>query len=387
MRKLEGQVAIVTGASSGVGWVAATHLAKEGVKLCVTARRAQALQALCREIEAAGGECIAAPGDVTSTEDVERVVQACIDRYGRVDILVSAAGVQSYSLFEQYEWRQIERVFDTTCFGYFRFARAVIPHFRKQGHGHLINVLSMLALGGAPLLSAYAAAKHALWGWSQSLKVELAGSGIDVSNIFVPSVATPMFDHAPTNLGLAPQPIPPTYHPNLIGRDVVRCAKRPNSFSVPSFLQGSLILWMQRLVPGVGEFILRKWGIKMQTRPIPVDRREGNLFRPVEQGVGPTGSVPPTPGWIRYAASTLIVGTAGAAGVGLWRGLGVLGGERRGRRTGLPWLALGLVVGLAAGRPPPRRHLAQRRLPARGEASESVLGGIVGDQTSQESRT
>src|SRR5690606_17928960 len=123
-----------------------------------------------------------------------------------------------------------------------------------------------------------------------------------------PSVATPMFDHAPTNLGLAPQPIPPTYHPDVIGREVVRCAKRPNSFAVPVFLQGTLILWLQRLVPGVGEFLLRKWGIKMQTRPIPIDRPEGNLFQPVEQGVGPTGSVPPTSRWIRYGASAALLG-------------------------------------------------------------------------------
>lgn len=319
MKKLEGQVAIVTGASSGVGWDAARHLANEGVKLCVTARRQDALERLCEEVRSRGGSCIAAPGDVSSQEDVERVVQTCLETYGTIDILVNDAGVQAYAPFEQYEWEEIERVFDVTCFGYFRFARAVLPVFRKNGKGHIINVLSMLSRGGAPLLSAYAAAKHALWGWAQSLQLELTGSGIELSNIFVPSVATPMFDHAPTKMGFAPQPIPPTYDPDLIGREVVRCAKKPNPESVPTFLQGSLILWLQRHAPWVGNVILGKWGAKMQMRPIPLRRERGNLFEPVPQGVGPRGSVPPTKPWVRYGATALILGALGGAGLGAWK--------------------------------------------------------------------
>lgn len=321
-RSLRGKVAIVTGASSGVGWECASYLGRAGVKLCVTARREEALERLRAELERHGVECLVVPGDVSVQRDVENVVSRCLAHYGRIDILVNDAGVQIYAPFEQLEWEEITRVFDVTCFGYFRFARAVLPHFRAQGSGHIINVLSMLSRGGAPLLSAYASAKHALWGWAQSLQTELTGSGIDLSNVFVPSVATPMFDHAPTKLGMAPMPIPPTYHPRIIGKAVLRCARKPNPALVPVFLQGSLILWLQHNAPWVGNVLLGRWGARMQMRPMPVAAGQNNLFEPVRRGVGPTGSVPPTPRWKRWGATAALLAgvgaSVGAAGLGAW---------------------------------------------------------------------
>ena len=91
---LQGKVALVTGASSGVGWQSAVRLAEQGVRLCVTARRVEALEKLQYEVRRQGGECLVAPGDVTVQEDVERVVRACMEYYGRVDLLVNVAAVQ-----------------------------------------------------------------------------------------------------------------------------------------------------------------------------------------------------------------------------------------------------------------------------------------------------
>ncbi|RKH42006.1 SDR family NAD(P)-dependent oxidoreductase [Corallococcus sp. AB049A] len=319
---LRGQVAIVTGASSGVGWQSALRLAEAGVKLCVTARRQSALEQLRVEVLQRGGECLVSDGDVTVAEDVERVVRECVAHYGRVDLLVNAAAVQSYGDFDQLPWEHITRVFDVNCFGYFRFARAVLPHFKKQGHGHLLNIQSMLAAGSAPLLSAYAASKHATLGWAQSLELELHGTGIQVSNVLVPSVSTPMFDHAPTMLGKKPVPVPPTYDVDLVARAVVRLAKRPGRTSVPAFLQGRLMLWLNGLAPSVGKAVLSRFGARMQTTDVPLDRPEGNLFTPVEQGVGPRGSVPPTPAWKRFSAT---LGLAALTG-------GVVGGAVLGTR-------------------------------------------------------
>ena len=315
-------MAIVTGASSGVGWQSALRLAEAGVKLCVTARRQSALEQLRVEVLQRGGECLVSDGDVTVAEDVERVVRECVAHYGRVDLLVNAAAVQSYGDSDQLPWVHITRVFDVNCFGYFRFARAVLPHFKKQGHGHLLNIQSMLAAGSAPLLSAYAASKHATLGWAQSLELELHGTGIQVSNVLVPSVSTPMFDHAPTMLGRKPVPVPPTYDVDLVARAVVRLAKRPGRTSVPAFLQGRLMLWLNGLAPSVGKAVLSRFGARMQTTDVPLDRPEGNLFTPVEQGVGPRGSVPPTPAWKRFSAT---LGLAALTG-------GVVGGAVLGTR-------------------------------------------------------
>jgi short-subunit dehydrogenase len=317
MERLEGKVAIVTGASSGLGWQIATRLAERGVKLCVTARRADALEQLVAEIQRKGGQCLAIAGDVTKDEDVRWVVDGCLAHFGQLDILVNDAAVQAYGHFDELPWEQITRIFDVSCFGYFRFARAVLPHFRKLNRGQIINVLSMLSLGGAPLLSAYSAAKHALWGWAQSLSLELYRTGIEISNVMVPSVATPMFDHAPTNLGLAPQPVPPTYDPDLIARTVVKLAQKPKQKAIPVFLQGKLIVFLNRHLPAIGNFLLGNWGERMQTRDQRIDRPRGNLFEPVPQGVGPLGSVPPTSRWLLWGGATaaVLLGAAGLGGV------------------------------------------------------------------------
>ena len=328
-RSLRNQVAIVTGASSGVGWQTAVRLAEQGVKLCVTARREDPLRTLERELVARGSECLVVPGDVTNDADVERVVSECLRAHGRIDILVNDAAVQAYARFQDYRWEEITRVFDVTCFGYFRFARAVLPHFERQGSGHLINVLSMLSLGAAPLLSTYTAAKHALYGWAESLRLELYGTGIEVSGVMVPSVSTPMFDHAPMKLGRAPRPIPPTYDTDIAARAVVRCAQRPDPRAIPVFLQGTFILWLQRRFPFIGEFILGRFGERLQMRKERVDPNRGNLFEPLPEGVGPQGSVPPTPRWQRFglalALGAFVAGLLGGAGYGAYRATRALG--------------------------------------------------------------
>ena len=256
MASLRGKVAIVTGASSGVGWQTAIRLAEAGAKLCVTARRGSALELLRDEIVAAGGECLAVPGDVTIEADVRAVVDRCVAQYGRVDLLVNDAAVQAYDWFERQSWEEIERIVDVTFLGQLRFARAVLPHFRAQGSGHVLVVGSMLARGAAPLLSAYIASKHALYGWAKSLALELHGSGIDVSIVQLPSVSTPMFDHAPTHLEFAPQPVPPVYDTDLAARAIVRCAKHPRFEVIPVFLQGTLLLQLDRRAPWIGRAIM-----------------------------------------------------------------------------------------------------------------------------------
>ncbi|ATB29652.1 SDR family NAD(P)-dependent oxidoreductase [Melittangium boletus] len=314
---VKGQVAIVTGASSGVGWQSAVRLAEAGVRLCVTARTAQALERLRDEVLQRGGECLVVPGDVTVQEDVERVVRECLAHYGRVDVLVNNAGVQSYGLFDALPWEHITRVLDVNCLGFMRFARGVLPHFRRQGRGHVLNVQSMLSRGGAPLLSAYTASKHATLGWAKALRLELEGTGIEVSNILVPSVDTNMFAHAPTLLSRAPAPVPPTYDVDVVARSVVAAVRRPGRTRVPVFLQGRLILALDAVAPWVGQFLLGHFGARMQQRDEPVERREGNLFQPMTRSYGPHGPVPPTPRWKRYSATAGLAALAGGVVLGV----------------------------------------------------------------------
>ncbi|MCY1018367.1 SDR family NAD(P)-dependent oxidoreductase [Pyxidicoccus sp. MSG2] len=137
-------------------------------------------------VEDAGGECLVVPGDVTVGEDVDRAVREYLARYGRIDLLVNDAWGQTYGYFDPLPWEHIQRTVDVTCLGFPRFAHAVLPHFRAQGSGHVLNIQSMLSKGAAPLLSVYTAAKHATLGGAKALTLELHGTGIQVSNVLVP---------------------------------------------------------------------------------------------------------------------------------------------------------------------------------------------------------
>jgi short-subunit dehydrogenase len=314
---VRGKVAIVTGASSGVGWQTAVRLGEAGVKLCITARRVEALERLRHQLEARGVECLVVPGDVTVQADVEQVVRECVTHFGRVDILVNDAAVQSYGFFDELPWEHLTRTFDINVFGFMRFARAVLPHFKERGSGHIINVQSMLSKGAAPLLAAYTASKHATLGWAKCLEMEWMGSGIHVSNVLVPSVSSNMFEHAPTMFGLAPKPVPPTYDTDVAARAVLRCALRPGKTVVPVFLGGRLLLWVDALLAPVGKALMSRFGARIQMKDEPIHRPEGNLFRPVPEGVGPYGSVPPTPVWKRVTATAGLAALAGGVVMGV----------------------------------------------------------------------
>jgi short-subunit dehydrogenase len=314
---LNGKIAIVTGASSGVGWAAAEKLAEQGVRLCITARREGALEELASNINRSGGECIAVPADTTSDDQVRQVVEECLRHYGKIDILVNAASVQSYAYFADYRLEEIHRVMNVNLYGYLRFARAVLPHLQAQRSGTIINVASMLSKGAAPLLSAYVASKHAILGWSESLRLELHGSGVDVSAILLPSVSTPMFEHAPTHHGYAPRPVPPVYDTYLAGRAVVKMAKSPKPQTMPAFIQGPVFMIAQKLARPLTDFVMGRWGARIQTRKaVRVNRPEGNLYRPVEEGTGPYGSVPPTPLLLRTAGAAALLAGLGAVALG-----------------------------------------------------------------------
>lgn len=312
-RKLAGGVALVTGASSGIGWQTALHLAQEGMRLCLSARREEPLRELKEELTRRGAEAMVVTGDVTDADGVEHVVRECVARYSRIDLLVNVPSVQLFSRFEDYRWEEIVRIMDVNFFGYLRLTRAALPVFRRQKRGHIINVLSVFSEMGFPLFSVYAASKHALRGWADSLRMELHGSGIHVSDVLLPSIATPFYDVAPTRLERLPRPAPPVYSPDWAARAVVRSAIRPNSRRVPSLVQGRLALAAKRWIPALVETVLARVGPSLVTGRRTVHRPEGNLFAAPERPFGPKGTARVTPTWLRRA---LLAGNvAGLIGV------------------------------------------------------------------------
>lgn len=180
MGKLDGQIVIVTGASSGIGEAAARKLAGEGATVVIAARRADRLEALKREIEAAGGRALAVAGDVTSPQDRERVVQETMSAFGRIDGLVNNAGYGQRGPIELVPVEAIRQNFETNLFSLIALTQRVIPIMRAQRSGRIINISSVAGRIARPLSSVYDATKHALEAISDGMRGELAPFGIKV---------------------------------------------------------------------------------------------------------------------------------------------------------------------------------------------------------------
>src|SRR3954466_6643769 len=167
-----GRVALVTGASAGIGGAAAGALAAAGVTVYGTRRKAAAG-------ENRGG-VVFLPLDVTDDDSVAGVVRAVLARSGRGDVLVNNAGVGVSGAAEESSIEQARALFETNLFGSIRTTRAVLPHMREQGEGRIINVSSVLGFMPAPFMALYAATKHAIEGYSESLDHELREHGVRV---------------------------------------------------------------------------------------------------------------------------------------------------------------------------------------------------------------
>ncbi len=185
MAKIKVKIALVTGASSGIGEVTAERLAKAGYKVYGTSRRGA--QAGRRSFEIL-------PLDVTSDESVEAAVGEVIRRHGRIDLLVNNAGfVVAPAGAEESSLGQARSIFETNFFGLVRMTRAVVPHMRRQGSGRIINIGSVLGFLPMPYGALYAATKHAVEGYSESLDHELRTRGIRVS-VIEPAYTKTRFD-------------------------------------------------------------------------------------------------------------------------------------------------------------------------------------------------
>ncbi|WP_129670377.1 SDR family oxidoreductase [Candidatus Chloroploca sp. Khr17] len=182
--KLKGRVAIITGASSGVGYATARIFAREGATVIVAARRRDRLEHLVAEIAGEGQQGFSIPTDVTDSTQVQRLIEQTVALLGRIDILVNCAGgMMKISPIEQFtdsEWRSI---IDTNLTGVFYTSRAVIPYMKRQRSGTIINLGSRVGKIGIANISPFSAAKFALAGLSQSLAQEVRPYNIFVTNI------------------------------------------------------------------------------------------------------------------------------------------------------------------------------------------------------------
>src|SRR5919204_2856226 len=281
MRKksLREQVIVVTGASSGVGRAVARAAGERGAKVVVAARGVEGLNAAVEEIERAGSEALAVPGDLVGQEQNDELVRRSLERFGRIDTFVANAIVTVYAEVEHLEPDELRRVFDVNFFGVVYGFWAALPHLRAS-KGTFLHVSSALAYRGIPLQAAYCASKAGLRAFLESARVEeqKAGTGVAISLVLPGAINTPQFDRDRQKIGYQPQPVPPTYQPEPFAEATLSSAERPVR-ELPISWGAQKLLWGQKLSPRAGDWVLRRMGWKSQhtDEPKPVDAPD-NLF-------------------------------------------------------------------------------------------------------------
>lgn len=290
-RKIRDSVVVITGASSGIGRATARAFAEEGASVVLAARRERPLKEVATECRNLGGRALVVPTDVTDRTAVEELARKAVEDFGRIDVWVNNAAVAFFGRFEEAPYEVYRRVIETDLFGYIHGARAVLPHFREQGSGVLINNASMVARIPQPYTSPYVISKHGIRALGQSLRQELALDGdhdIHVSTIMPATFDTPLFQHAANYTGRAVQAMPPVYPAERVAQTILKNAKRPKR----EVYVGNAARMMSAqftLAPGLTERTLATMVDRRHLQEKPEKPTPGNVLEPMEEWTGVSG--------------------------------------------------------------------------------------------------
>ncbi len=243
---LSGKVAVITGASSGIGAALAKRLAEEGAVVVLAARRIEKLHMVAEEIKAAGGRAVIHPADVTVKAEAEHLIHQTVEDQKRLDILVNNAGRGHFASVEETTDEMIHSMFKLNVFALWYTVRPALKYMKHQGSGHIINIASMAGKLGYPYNSAYVAAKHAVVGFTMALRQELMETGIHATVVCPAGVKTdwasvteggpmlPMFSASgpiiktvAAERGIALPPIEGVLPPEAIAEKIVACIYHP----------------------------------------------------------------------------------------------------------------------------------------------------------------
>jgi short-subunit dehydrogenase len=229
LRKIEEQVMVITGATSGIGLTTARMAAEQGAKLVLTARNADALDQLASELRRKGTQVATVVADVGVPADVERIGHAAMERYGRIDTWVNNAGISIFGRNEDVPLEDMQRLFQTNYWGVVHGSLEAVKHMKGRGGGAIINLGSELSERAVPLQGLYSASKHAVKAFTDSLRMELEKDKAPISLTLVkPAGIDTMFAvHAKNYMEKEPALPPPIYAPEIVAKSILYAAQHP----------------------------------------------------------------------------------------------------------------------------------------------------------------
>jgi short-subunit dehydrogenase len=285
LRKINEQVVVITGATSGIGLTTTRMAAEQGAKLVLAARSSDALDQLASELRRTGTQVATVVADVGKQADVEHIGQAAMERFGRIDTWINNAGISIFGRNEDVALEDMQRLFDTNYWGVVHGSLEAVKHMKARGGGALINLGSELSDHSIPLQGIYAASKHAVKAFTDSLRAELEKdkAPISVTLIKPAGIDTMFVAHAKNYMDKEPSLPPPVYAPELVAKSILYAAQHPKRdvFVGGAARANSL---GNATVPGLLDRYLRATMFKQQQAAIPTSpNRRDALHAPNPQ--------------------------------------------------------------------------------------------------------
>ena len=279
------EVVVVTGASAGIGRATARAFAEGGAHVGLLARGRGGLEGARRDVEAAGGRALVIPTDVSDAEAVEAAAERVERELGPIDVWVNNAMTSVFSPAKEMTPEEFRRVTEVTYLGYVYGTLAALKRMLPRDRGRIIQVGSALAYRGIPLQSAYCASKHAIQGFTESLRSELLHdrSGVRVSMVQMPALNTPQFDWVRSRLPRHPQPMPPIFQPE-VAADAIHWAAHHDRDEMWVGWPAVKAIMGNRVMPRVLDRYLARVGYDSQQTDEPVGSdHKDNLWGPVDE--------------------------------------------------------------------------------------------------------
>jgi NAD(P)-dependent dehydrogenase (short-subunit alcohol dehydrogenase family) len=283
------QTVVITGASAGIARATARLYGLRGARVGLIARGQDGLAGAVADVERRGGSALALPADVADFQQVDEAATRVEEELGPIDVWINIAFTSVFAPFAELSAAEFRRVTEVSYLGFVHGTMAALSRMRPRDHGTIVQVGSALSERSIPLQSAYCGAKHAINGFTSSLRCELLheGSHVRVTIVQMPAVNTPQFSWVRSRLPRKPQPVPPIYQPEVAARGVVYAADHPGRREYWVGASTAATLAANKLAPALLDRYLARTGYSSQQTAEPEDpRRPDNLMQPVDRGQG-----------------------------------------------------------------------------------------------------